>query len=885
VKEDLAKLKRRKIEEPENKRDADEADKLFGDFDSDEEMGEEQEEEEEKQEDKDMVMLITGKSESRKNDKSTAHSQDHITETIVRMGMSRDSIMNLSVNDPEDDAPWDLSIPAKYEKAKKMLEEKKPALVIGCPTIQITERLNESEIKTRSETHMEQSAKLYKMQTDTGGYILVEHPEKAASWKKDHLKKMIENTGSITYRGVTDRKRQDTKILTRIKWITNAKLIGESLTRKKWRMDTDKGSDKKQTYPLKLGRTIARSLTVQLLEDRFVGGINWIEENKCAGDIDWIEKNGEDKIYWDDITGEQLERKLADTARGEEMTEVRKHKLYKKVPISKCYEVTGKAPVKTKWIDINKGDRARPEYRSRLVAMEIATGKRDDLFAATPPLEAIKVLLSLAVTEGVGFHPGNRKGGMKLDFIDVRRAYFHAKARRSVFVELPKEDEEPGMCGELLQSMYGTRDAAQNWEREYHEMAESLGFTRGTASPCTFHHPDRDLRMVVHGDDFTILGWKGDLDWLRAQISKRWEVKYRGRLGPDDEDDKQTRLLNRVIEWTPAGIKYEPDQRHAEIIVKMMKLDQSNAVGSPGVKDAKFDPHEEEELLDAKGQSRFRAMAARANYLAQDRSDIQFSVKEISRHQANPSVQGMAKLKRLGRYLTRASRWITSFNYQRNAGVLTAWVDTDFAGCKKTRRSTSGGIVTLGGHVIKTWSATQAVVALSSGEAEYYGIVKGGSQGLGARSLLADLNHTVKIKIKTDAAAAKGIATRRGLGKVRHIDTRELWLQEKVGNGDLDVEKIKGTDNWADALTKYLDQGKLQEHVRLVGGETRGDRHDIAPEVDPGAVDQEEKEEPQEKVKDHPVEGQRQEACRKAQITTRNTRWADVHDDDDDEEE
>ena len=82
-------------------------------------------------------------------------------------------------------------------------------------------------------------------------------------------------------------------------------------------------------------------------------------------------------------------------------------------------------------------------------------------------------------------------------------------------------------------------------------------------------------------------------------------------------------------------------------------------------------------------------MAARANYLAQDRSDIQYSVKEISRHQATPSTQGMLKLKRLGRYLTKASRWITTFGYQKSAGVLTAWVDTDFAGCRKTRRSTS----------------------------------------------------------------------------------------------------------------------------------------------------------------------------------------------------
>ena len=52
---------------------------------------------------------------------------------------------------------------------------------------------------------------------------------------------------------------------------------------------------------------------------------------------------------------------------------------------------------------------------------------------------------------------------MKLDFIDVRRVYFHAKARREVYVKLPAEDSEEGMCGRLNKAMYGTRDAAQNW--------------------------------------------------------------------------------------------------------------------------------------------------------------------------------------------------------------------------------------------------------------------------------------------------------------------------------------------------------------------------------------------------------------------------------------
>ena len=78
------------------------------------------------------------------------------------------------------------------------------------------------------------------------------------------------------------------------------------------------------------------------------------------------------------------------------------------------------------------------------------------------------------------------------------------------------------------------------------------------------------------------------------------------------------------------------------------------------------------------------------------------------------------------------------FPCQETVKILVVWVDTDYAGCKKTRKSTSGGVAMLGTHLIKGWSVTQAVIALSSGEAEYYGIVKSSSVGLGVRSVLSD---------------------------------------------------------------------------------------------------------------------------------------------------
>ena len=148
------------------------------------------------------------------------------------------------------------------------------------------------------------------------------------------------------------------------------------------------------------------------------------------------------------------------------------------------------------------------------------------------------MLMSMAVTEGIGYRGNDKKGGNTLEFIDVRRAYFRARVRRLVYVRLPEEDNQEGMCGRLNKAMYGALDAAQNWEMEYVEFMESIGFRRGQSTPCIFWHVEKGIRAVIHGDDFTLLGNEASLDWFRERIQEKFEVKFRGRLGPDNRDDK-----------------------------------------------------------------------------------------------------------------------------------------------------------------------------------------------------------------------------------------------------------------------------------------------------------------------------------------------------------
>ncbi len=71
---------------------------------------------------------------------------------------------------------------------------------------------------------------------------------------------------------------------------------------------------------------------------------------------------------------------------------------------------------------------------------------------------------------------------------------------------------------------------------------EVNGFTAGTSSACVYHHPAKDIIAVIHGDDFTLLGFAGDFDWFRQQIVKKFEVNMRGRLGPAVDDENNSNL-------------------------------------------------------------------------------------------------------------------------------------------------------------------------------------------------------------------------------------------------------------------------------------------------------------------------------------------------------
>jgi hypothetical protein len=269
-----------------------------------------------------------------------------------------------------------------------------------------------------------------------------------------------------------------------------------------------------------------------------------------------------------------------------------------------------------------------------------------------------------------------------------------------------------------------------------------------------------------------------------------------------------------------------------EMVMKVSKKTfKPKRVGAKAAKALEFDS--KGEVLTASEATLFRALAARANYLAMDRPECAFATKELCRFFATPTKTGVEQLKRLIRYLAGAKRLVYNFSFgpYSKDEPLTVYVDTDFAGCHVTRRSTSGGAACRGTHLIKHWSTTQSTVALSSAEAELTGISKGAAQGLGLQSIAKDLGIHLPLLIMSDATAAIGISRRRGLGKVRHLATADLWMQDRIRKGDFDLQKILGTENPSDMLTKHVTKDIIEKHMVTLGLSYEEGRADSAPSI------------------------------------------------------
>ena len=442
-----------------------------------------------------------------------------------------------------------------------------------------------AELK-RAVEHLEFCILLYREQLRNGRYFLHEHPAQASSWQEEAMKSLMSEVGVEA--AVCDQCMYGSEsfdgspVKKPTRFITNAPELAKKLRTRCLGKDGDcsrpkggthaqcrgKVARKAAVYDFKLCRAILTGFRDQLRVDGLYkdGFIGMLEDRgdkpdlipvyhltSQSGAILKVQINGEE-VFKDDLTGQLLPPDLVKAARKLELDYFNGKLVWEKRPLSEARRVTGKPPITVRWVDVNKGDNANPNVRSRLVARQIRQAGEEAIFAPTPPLEALRSVLSIAMTDFPDqpkhVRDGNSERRTQVSAVDISRAYFNATTDddKPTYVNLPAEDPDHGqMCGLLRKHMYGTRAAADGWQQEYSGFLRSIGFHQGAACPRLFVNSKRQLAVSVHGDDFTTAGPKCEIDWFEKILENKYELKKGGRLGPGAQDTKELTVLNRVI--------------------------------------------------------------------------------------------------------------------------------------------------------------------------------------------------------------------------------------------------------------------------------------------------------------------------------------------------
>ena len=745
---------------------------------------------------------------------------------------------------------WDLSRQEDREELERLQEKEAPELLTGSPPctdfcrllhLKLTKEEIEQRQRERGRPFVETSVAAYRRQLDSGKHFLHEHPKHSASWKMDCVKALAADErvyvidGPMCKWGLTASDDAGFKGFVRkeTRWMTSSAEIaavlrddGPRCTHRHVHLIGGGRATMAAAYPPKLVVAVLKALRRQMVSD----GTVKTDELAFAGPVPDEGDVAEDMPGTYGIDGQWIDPALLKAGRDEEMSYMVARGVYDVVDESECRMHQGR-PYSLKWVDRMKADKCR----SRLVVREIKKAKKKDeqlgaeeVFSAMPPAEGLKMLISAAMTDGndvCGHGSHGTAESLEIATWDVSRAHLYGESRRWVYTTLPEGWEQPGKVARLRRSMYGTQDAASIWSDTWAEKLVEEGIRIGTACPALFSGIEGkafdNLRGMCHGDDFVCVAPRGQLKSFGALLEKHFEVKQTGHIGFAADCGKKLEILNRTL-----SVDVERDELILEADVKLVTkiVEDLGLVGAKGVDTPRIKRNQEaveaceaSELLKGAAATQFRSNVMRGAYLAQDRVDISEGIKALSRFMATPRAGHLVELKRMGRYLAKNPRCVQTFARQDPCD-LHVHVDADWAGDLTSRRSTSGMVLRRGRHLLRHMSTMQTCVALSTAESEFYALTRGASNAMGTQSHYGDLNLKVGITLFSDSSAARSATRRKGLGgKLRHLQTRHLWLQQHLALGHVVLKSVAGTNNPADVLTKALCQRESRRYCEELG--------------------------------------------------------------------
>ncbi|CAE8693048.1 unnamed protein product, partial [Polarella glacialis] len=408
--------------------------------------------------------------------------------------------------------------------------------------------------------------------------------------------------------------------------------------------------------------------------------------------------------------------------------------------------------------------------KARLVAQQVNTGNWADTFAATPSGCAHRLLLLVAARKQWPVQLG-----------DVSTAFLHASLPEPVYLRPPATERKPGKVWKLAKALYGLRQSPQLFQQFLADQLAHLGWRRLITEPQLFvHEPTGTGRLMKE---------------IEGPVKMKWTDTV--------TEDQWVRFLGKEYRRVKDGFAVRVPPVYYEKLLEMFRLETCRSVVSPA--ENVSDHGTKGESLSDQQVSQYRSAVGKLMWLIHERADLAYVVKELARNLREPTTVEWGRLKRCLRYVrgtTNAEQHLT-YNPQESETLLQVMVDANWAR-DGGRKSTSGGVLLLQGFPLEHWSKTQANIALSSGEAELYAMNSGAVELRRLTNVCAELGQTLVGMLLCDSSAALAVPYRRGTGRMRHLEAKDLWLQEEFRRGHIKFQKIATADNVADLLTKPL---------------------------------------------------------------------------------
>ncbi|GJW12184.1 retrovirus-related pol polyprotein from transposon TNT 1-94 [Tanacetum coccineum] len=431
--------------------------------------------------------------------------------------------------------------------------------------------------------------------------------------------------------------------------------------------------------------------------------------------------------------------------------------------------------INLKWLWKNKRDEENTVIRnkSRLVAKGYAQKEGIDFeesFAPVARLEAVWLFIAYAAHKSFTVYQ-----------MDVKTTFLYGPLKEEVYVNQPDgfvDPYHPDQVYRLKKALYGLKQAPRAWYDELSNFLVSKGFSKGSIDPTLFitKHGEDILLVQIYVDDI-IFGS------TNPKLSKRFEKLMHSKFDMSMMGELKF-FLGIQIHQSPRGI-FINQAKYAQEILKKHGMTSCDSIGTPMAT-----KHLDADLSGTPvDQTKYRSMVGALMYLTASRPDIVHATCYCARYQAKPTEKHLTAVKRIFRYLKDSINM--GLWYPKDTGFeLTAFSDSDHAGCLDSRKSTSGGIQFLGGDKLVSWSSKkQDCTSMSSAEAEYVSLSACCAQVLWMRTQLTDYGfHFDKIPMYCDSKAAIAISCNPVQhSRTKHIDVRYHFIKEQVEKGIVEL--------------------------------------------------------------------------------------------------